>query len=310
MIPLLHRTVPAGVDFTESFAEWDEDFKTAVVDIVRQQQWRFYPQTQPAAARERLADHFGIDPERITFTRGADAAIDDVIRHAAATHQILHTPNPAYPGYDRAAQKHQPEHIHYDADSTTAALSAATRGQPATVIMTWPGNPTGTAAFVPPDFRPGRRWVLDATYLPLFSDTFARLIHSSVDRYDVIFSCSKTYGLAGIRLGGIIHDSPPTRFTSPAAFELDYLQLATADIITRPEVRRQLQERDAATRALQIQIIDALRSRGREVVYTAAASFITITATTPPHVELHAKHFRDAHLTRVTTCPHNLEALK
>lgn len=309
MIPLLHRTVPAGVDFTEAFAEWDEHFKTAVLDIVREQQWRLYPQPQPAAARRRLADHLGIDPERITFTGGADAAIDDVIRHAAATCQTLHTPSPAYPGYDRAAQRHQPEHTHYDADSTTPTLSAMTRDHPATVIVTWPGNPTGTATFVPPDIHPGRRWILDATYLPLFSDTFARLIHSSHGRYDVVFSCSKTYGLAGIRLGGIIHAAPPTRTIAPPAFELDYLQLATADVITSHELRPQLHERDVDTRALQAHIIDALRAHGREVVYTAAASFTTITAPNPPTADLHAKHFPGAHLTRITTCPHNLATL-
>lgn len=307
----LQRVVPIGADFTESWSEWDDSFKSVVLASVRAQEWRLYPQTQPIRAQHQFAEHLAIDPARIEFTRGADAAVDSVMARAASRLHDVFTPRPAYPGYDRAAIRHGVNQHHYPATHSTLDVAGFMALAPSTAIITWPGNPIGTQDFTPPaSDNNHQEWILDATYVPMFSSTFSSLLDAGGLNYDIIFSSSKTYGLAGVRLGGIIHKAPKAPTAAHSGFNLDYLQLATADALTHPDLRRQLHAREVQTRALQGRIIAALEDNGRQIAYSAAASFTTIAGgEVPLDPSLHAKTFQEAGLTRITTCPHNLTRL-
>lgn len=305
----LHRTVPPGVDFTESDQEWDEAFKTSILRMTAEQQWRLYPQAQPPMAARAIASALGISRHRITFQPGADAAVDDAVRRARRDGRTVYIPAPAYPGYRRACEHHGAHFRTYDARLDPADIASSVTGR-AHVILCWPGNPVGPLRWTTPPARPDITWTIDATYLPVFSNSFKALLIESERRFDVIFSFSKTYGLAGVRLGGSIAASESTGEQMP--FRLDFLQLATAEIITSEELRPRLDQRSERTAAQCRSIREAIRRHGHAVHVSQARAFTTIASGRrflDRYPDLHAKWFVQDDLLRVTTCLSNLQQL-
>lgn len=303
----LRRVPPEGIDYVESSLEWENAFKQRILDDVHAQQWRLYPAPQPELARRRLGEHLGIDPTRIIFSSGADSAIDDAIRIAAHQGRHLFIPTPSYPGYDRSAYRHRARATHYPATLHPSSLSEQIGSQCALAIVTWPGNPLGLDSS--PTLKPTDRvrWLIDATFLPPHSNHFAALLTANGDHSDIVFSFSKTAGIAGIRLGGTIHPEPTTQNHYDNGFPLDYLQLATANAITAAEALPQLHTRSLQMAAQQSRLLGLLHPL-RAIRYSTATAFITIDGE-PPNPDLHAKHFRDAGISRITTCAHNVDLL-
>lgn len=301
----LRRQLPPGVDYTESSIEWDATFKRRVLDEVHAQHWRLYPQPQPQLARVQLGQQLKIDPDRIVFTRGADAAIDEAIRIARHQGRRIHIPAPSYPGYDRAAYRHRAQILRYPATLDAEEILERVADDHALAILTWPGNPIGLD--LPPVIRPASRlrWLVDATYLSPGSARFAALVSDAGQHADIVFSFSKTYGLASARLGGTIHTEPQL-LSERDGFHLDIFQLATANAITSPDTAPLLETRDSNTAAQQVLLRQALHDH--QVLYTAATSFVTIDGTAPV-LDLHARTFKQAALTRIATCPHNIMTL-
>lgn len=303
----LRRVHPEGIDYVESSLEWEHAFKQRILDEVQAQHWRLYPAPQPELARERLGEYLGIDPARITFSSGADSAIDDAIRVAAHQGRYLLTPAPSYPGYDRSAYRHRARTAHYSATLLPSALLEQIGGQSVLAIVTWPGNPIGLNN--QPTLQPAARvrWLVDATFLPPHSNQFAALLSANGDHSDIVFSFSKTAGIAGIRLGGTIHPEPATQSHYDNGFPLNYLQLATANAITAAETLPHLHARELKMAAQQSRLLELLHP-SRAIRYSASTAFITVDGE-PHSPELHAKHFPNAGISRITTCAHNLDLL-
>jgi len=306
-----------GVDHTESSIEWPAAVKAAVLADLAEQPWRLYPHPQPEPARAELAELLNIDPGRIRFTSGADAAVDDLVRIAART-RSLWLPTPAYPGYLRAAARHRAAVHHYPAELTAQQVLPRTGTVLAHVIMTWPGNPIGATSPPAPPPSDTVAWTIDATYVSVFSAEFAALVSGGTDTYDVIFSCSKVEGLAGVRLGGTILATPSNDTPADApGFPLNALQLATANVLLSPRWRTQIFARHEQIRKQHAALTAVLEQLQWAPTHSPATSFITVqdpihnlnSADMDTYTSLHAKRFPTDGLLRITTCQHNLDAL-
>ncbi|HXH36768.1 MAG TPA: hypothetical protein VNJ54_20500 [Plantibacter sp.] len=162
-------------------------------------------------------------------------------------------------------------------------------------------------------------WTIDATYLSVLSAEFGALVSRGENAYDVIFSCSKLEGLAGVRLGGVILASRDDSYVADECpFPLNTLQLAAAEVLLSPTWRDRITARHDQVRRQHARLSAALNTLGWHAVTSPAASFITvndpITRLHSDELEvyqsLHAKRFIDEHLLRVTTCDHNIVSLE
>ena len=178
-----------------------------------------YPEQQPAGLRTRLADLYGVRPEQIMIGRGADEAIEVLLRTfcEAGQDSILVCP-PTFGYYETCAAIQgagiikaplRPD-FSYNADLIKSKIKRAGAGLKMAFLCS-PNNPTGNiiepktvmdlcAAF------PEILIVIDEAYEEFSSQgSFA----SQIDDYPnlvVLRTLSKAYSLAGVRLGTAIAD--------------------------------------------------------------------------------------------------------
>ncbi len=178
-----------------------------------------YPEQQPAGLRTRLADLYGVRPEQIMAGRGADEAIEVLLRTfcEAGQDSILVCP-PTFGYYETCAAIQGAGIIEaplgpdfsYDGDLIKAKMNDASAGLKMAFLCS-PNNPTGNV--IEPELVtnlcaafPEILIVIDEAYEEFSSqDSFA----GQIDKYPnlvVLRTLSKAYSLAGVRLGAAIAD--------------------------------------------------------------------------------------------------------
>jgi histidinol-phosphate aminotransferase/imidazoleglycerol-phosphate dehydratase/histidinol-phosphatase len=177
-----------------------------------------YPEQQPAALRERLAGLYGMAPENLMIGRGADEAIEVLLRTfcEAGQDNILICP-PTF-GYFKTAADIQgagiieaPLKEDYSWDNNLVVETALKTENLKIVFLCSPNNPTGNE--IQDDLAetlcaalPNTLIVVDEAYrefseMPSYSEKqpeFQNLV--------VLRTLSKVYGLAGVRAGVAIAD--------------------------------------------------------------------------------------------------------
>ncbi|MDQ3074762.1 MAG: histidinol-phosphate transaminase [Pseudomonadota bacterium] len=202
-----------------------------------------YPEPQPAALRQRLADLYGVAPASLWVARGSDDAIELLIRaFCRAGIDSVAIVEPTFSAYAQFARvqgagviaARLTDQLEFDA---TAVLAAIGDKAPKLLFLCTPNNPTGSA-IVPDDVRriaaalPDTLVVIDEAYAE-FSDS-ASFAGEATGNIVVLRTLSKAYGLAGARIGCAIADpeiidliarvSPPYPLPTPSiAAALDAL---------------------------------------------------------------------------------------
>lgn len=181
-----------------------------------------YPEPQPAALRQRLAQLWEVTPEHVLLTRGSDEAIDLLIRSFCRPYQdaVLVTP-PTFGMYAVSAALQAAEVIRVDLETPDFELASqrlltACDPRLRLVFLCSPGNPTGR--LIPlaqlealiQALRGRALVVVDEAYLefarldngqPVPSATCLLEAHENLA---VLRTLSKAWGLAGLRLGAVI----------------------------------------------------------------------------------------------------------
>lgn len=202
-----------------------------------------YPDPQPAALRQRLADLYGVAPASLWVARGSDDAIDLLIRaFCRPGEDSIAIVEPTFSAYAQFARiqgaaviaARLTDDFAFDAD---ALLAIAAPAKPKLLFLCTPNNPTGTA-IDPADIRriaaalPDTLVVVDEAYGE-FTDA-PSLAPEATGNLVVLRTLSKAYGLAGARIGCAIaapdiieliaRVSPPYPLPSPSiAAALDAL---------------------------------------------------------------------------------------
>jgi histidinol-phosphate aminotransferase len=185
-----------------------------------------YPEPQPAALRQRLADLYGCSPAQLWATRGSDDAIDLLIRTfcnpGVDSIAIVEPTFSAYAQFARVQgakviSARLTDELLFDPAVVVAACAEA---RPKLLFLCTPNNPTGTPV-APSDVLaiaaalPDTLVVADEAYIE-FADT-PSLVPVVGGNLLVLRTLSKAYGLAGARVGCLIADPEIIALTSRAS---------------------------------------------------------------------------------------------
>lgn len=172
-----------------------------------------YPEPQPARLRGVMAALYGVEPPNLIVTRGADDAIEILIRtFCRPGEDAISICQPTFSAYAqfallqgaRVIETRLDANFDFDPDAFLAAVREAPNLKLAFICA--PNNPTGNP--VPPadilkvaEALPETIIVLDEAYLE-FSDQPSLAIEAAArDNLVVLRTLSKAYGLAGARVG-------------------------------------------------------------------------------------------------------------
>ena len=202
-----------------------------------------YPEPQPRQLRQRLADLYGVSPERLWVARGSDDAIDLLIRAFCRPGiDSIAIVEPTFGAYAQFARvqgagvisTRLTDDFEFQAD---AVLSAIGDAAPKLLFLCTPNNPTG-GVIARDDVRrlaaalPDTLVVVDEAYGEF--DPGPGFAADATGNIVVLRTLSKAYGLAGARIGCAIGDaevigmiarvSPPYPLPTPSiAAALDAL---------------------------------------------------------------------------------------
>ena len=196
-----------------------------------------YPEPQPGALRQRLADLYGVAPPNLWVARGSDDAIDLLIRAFCRPGvDSVATVEPTFSAYAQFARIQDAQVVSawltdafgFDADAVLAEVAPAT---PKLLFLCAPNNPTGSAVD-PADIRriaaalPETLVVADEAYGEFSDQPSLAAEAGTIPNLVVLRTLSKAYGLAGARIGcaiaapGIIEMiarvSPPYPLPTPS----------------------------------------------------------------------------------------------
>ncbi|MES3162470.1 MAG: histidinol-phosphate transaminase [Halorubrum sp.] len=191
-----HGPSPAAVEIIEAHA-----------DRVHQ-----YPKSSHTDLTERIAEKWGIDPEQVWVSPGADGSIDYLSRAALAPDDEVLVPEPGFAYYAMSARYHHAEVSEYtlsadDAFTQDAETVLSAYGGERVVYLTSPHNPSGSTISLE-----AIETVADATAsetLVVVDEAYGEFapVDSAIPLVDerddvaVLRTFSKAYGLAGLRIG-------------------------------------------------------------------------------------------------------------
>jgi histidinol-phosphate aminotransferase len=214
-----------------------------------------YPEPQPAGLRRTMAALYGVAPENLVVTRGADDAIDILIRtFCRAGVDAVSICQPTFSAYAqfallqgaRVVEARLDDNFDFDRDAFLAAVA----GEPdlKLAFLCSPNNPTGNPIAKADllyvlEALPETIVVLDEAYIE-FSDLESLATEAAArENLVVLRTLSKAYGLAGARVGCAIGNAGLIALIARALppYPLPSLSIA-ASMATLSPSRRPLHE--------------------------------------------------------------------
>lgn len=240
-----------------------------------------YPDMQYTELRGAIAAHVGRPAGGIAVANGSTALLRDIVGVLVEADSEVIFAEPSFPYYRTAAIANSAvpvavpllSHAH-DLDAMRDAITARTR----VVVICNPNNPTGTAytnaelkdflARIPEDVAV----VLDEAYVEFATDVDGLELLDGHPNVIVVRTLSKAHGLAGLRIGYAIGDGEVMSYVSRMGvpFRIDGVAVAGALAALQPEQVAESGRRVASIVAERALLTAALRSRGWNVVESAA----------------------------------------
>jgi len=174
-----------------------------------------YPDPQPRALVDALADLYGSEPDRLLVTRGSDEAIDLLVRAFCRAREDAVVVSPPTFGMYAVCARIQGAAVieapleaagELDADKLLAAVTPATK----LVFVCNPNNPTGNLVRRDVLERLARELdgravlVLDEAYAEFSGVASATSLIDDHDNVAVLRTLSKAWSLAGARVGALV----------------------------------------------------------------------------------------------------------
>ena len=189
---------------------WDRQQTLAVSGLNR------YPQQQPQQLQQQLADYYQVGSDQLLLSRGSDEAIDLLIRLCCEPgRDKIMISTPTFGMYAVSAQLQGADIIEvampspafiFNKDAIIQAWQPAVK----LVFLCSPNNPTGelikseAVVAIAAALAGKALVVVDEAYIE-FADEVS--ISRYIDEYDnlaVLRTLSKAFGLAGVRIGGLL----------------------------------------------------------------------------------------------------------
>jgi histidinol-phosphate aminotransferase/imidazoleglycerol-phosphate dehydratase/histidinol-phosphatase len=175
-----------------------------------------YPEPQPARLKRAMAALYGVAPENLFVSRGADDAIDVLVRaFCRPGEDAVSICTPTFSAYAHFAALQGARVVevkldsNFDFDAAAFLNEASSQPNLKLAFLCSPNNPTGNPispadVLMVADALPDTLIVLDEAYLE-FSDTPSLAPEAARrDNLVVLKTLSKAFGLAGARIGAAI----------------------------------------------------------------------------------------------------------
>ena len=251
-----------------------------------------YPDPYQRKLRAAVAKLRGLEADKVFTGNGSDEAIDLIIRLfcEAGKHRILCTP-PTYGMYKVSARIHDIEvddaPLHPDFGLNTTAIINAISPQTRVLFLCSPNNPTGNqmseADLVYICTHAPCIVVIDEAYIDFAPSQSMTKALAEFPNLIVLQTLSKSFGLAGIRLGIALASKEIIAYFDKikAPYNVNSLTAKVAlSALLRPEimqakVQETLQERDYVTKRLELlkqQLVDSPIALG--TIFPSQANFV------------------------------------
>jgi len=222
-----------------------------------------YPEPQPARLKQAMAALYGVAPKELAVTRGADDAIDILIRAFCRPGlDAVSICTPTFSAYAHFAKLQGARVVeskldgNFDFDSAAFLASVAGEESLKLAFLCSPNNPTGNAT-APADLLkladalPDTIVVVDEAYLE-FSD-IPSVASEAVRRPNLVVlkTLSKAYGIAGARVGALLGNAELVAVAARALppYPLPSLSIEAALAALAPSRRAVHEERIARIKA-------------------------------------------------------------
>lgn len=239
---------------------------------------RLYPDPSAASARKKVAEIFGTRPERVMIGNGSDELLSIIIRSFAGEGDKVVYPYPSYLLYKTLSEIQNAEGCIIDyPDDYSLPEEIIVKGAVVTFICN-PNSPSGT--MIPVEEVSGIAGkidgviVVDEAYVDFADDNCMRLVDKHPNII-VLRTLSKSYSLAGIRLGfavaqeGLINGMIKVK----DSYNVDRLSMASA--VAALGDRETFRENVARIKRTRERLIDSLKKLGF-FVYPSQANFVMI----------------------------------
>jgi histidinol-phosphate aminotransferase/imidazoleglycerol-phosphate dehydratase/histidinol-phosphatase len=172
-----------------------------------------YPEPQPAALRKAMAALYGVEPDNLVVTRGADDAIDILVRsYCRPGEDAVSVCQPTFSAYAQFARVQGARiveaRLNADFDFDVDSFLGEVSGEPnlKLAFICSPNNPTGNLVAAADVLRvadalPNTIIVLDEAYIEFSEAPSMAGEAMRRDNLVVLRTLSKAFGLAGARVG-------------------------------------------------------------------------------------------------------------
>jgi histidinol-phosphate aminotransferase/imidazoleglycerol-phosphate dehydratase/histidinol-phosphatase len=175
-----------------------------------------YPEPQPARLKAAMAALYGVAPENVAVTRGADDAIDILVRaYCRPGIDCVSICTPTFSAYGHFAALQGARLVEiplgsgFDFDSERFIAAAQEEADLKLAFICSPNNPTGNSVpLVDVDAvcraLPATIVVLDEAYVEFSAQESASETAARTENLVVLRTLSKAFGLAGARVGALV----------------------------------------------------------------------------------------------------------
>ena len=289
--------MPSGIDVklnqNESPFDLPEELKQELLEIYEQVEVNRYPSEQPERLRRALAEHDGVDPERIVVGNGSNEITHTFGLAFLDPGDPVILPRPMFALYEKVARLQDADltsvpprdDLGFDAEALATAVAET---EAALTVLATPNNPTGLAMTLDEIERvvaasPGFV-VVDEAYVEFNPEGTAAKLLDRHPNVIVLRTLSKAFGLAGIRLGYLIAHPAVVQELMKARlpFMVDRFaeQTALAVLNRSGLIEDRAQRMQASIRDL----TDALQAMEGVEVVPSQANFVIFTTSLPADV--------------------------
>ncbi len=262
------RRAPVALDLTDNTNRWGVPPRAAaVLRALDGEAVTRYPTLYTAELKAALADRLGVTADMVVTGCGSDDLLDCAFRAVAEPDMVVAAPVPSFAMVPLFARGNALRYVGVVEDAAHQPdLDALLAARPRILYLCSPNNPTG----VPVARTRLERAVAEAPGLVVVDEAYAEYAGATVidllahaDNLLVVRTCSKAYGLAGLRVGyavgapALVHEVEKARGPYKVSAPAERAALAAVR-----DDAAWVDHHVALAVALRERLADALRARG------------------------------------------------
>lgn len=261
---------------------------------------RLYPDAMATVLRERIAGLHGVAPAEVLVGNGSDDLLTMILRSFVGEGETVAAPRPTYPLYEVLVAIQNARMVWVDFPEGFSLPPDLAEAQGRVTFVANPNSPSGT--WVEPEAiaalaeRLDGMLVIDEAYVDFAADDCGRLLGRFANVI-VLRSFSKSFSLAGVRLGYALADAAVIDGMVKVKDSYNVNRFAIAAGVAALEDIESMRAHAAAIRRERERVAEALRGMGL-FVYPSQANFLALRTTEPTAQAVEAALEEDGILVR------------